>query len=91
VRVLHDLEDVDFSANPLYVCDIRDFRLFKNFDGDLFIGRNMAAQLDFAKSALSDRFTEDVVAYLALVGSEHDLLLRLWILMFLELNGEAVI
>lgn len=62
VRVVHLLEDFDFSRDAFNVFLVFDFGLFQDFDCDLLARQNVRAQPDFAEGALTQGFPEDVVA-----------------------------
>lgn len=59
---------MDFSGNPLYVCDVDDLLLHQDLDGYFLTGEGVRAEFDLAKSALSDGLSENVVADLLLFG-----------------------
>lgn len=62
VRVTNLLQNLYLAANPLDVLLVFDARLLQYLDGHLLVRKRVHGELDLAESALSERFTEDVVA-----------------------------
>lgn len=54
--VLDSFQNVNLSGDSLDVSYVCNLRLFEDFYRHFFLGRNMGTDLDFAKSALTDRF-----------------------------------
>jgi hypothetical protein len=48
------LEYMDFPRNSLYICHVLDSVLLKNFHSNFFTCEEVFAQLDFAKSTLTN-------------------------------------
>jgi hypothetical protein len=82
VGMLDSFQNVNLSGDSLDVSYVCNLRLFEDFYRYFFLGRNMGADLDFAKSSLTDRFAEYVLADLSLVGLQLYLLSNV----FLHLN-----
>ncbi len=80
--VLDSFQNVNLSGDSLDVSYVCNLRLLEDFYRHFFLGRNVGADFDFAKSALTDRFAEYVLANLALVGVQLYLLSNV----FLHLN-----
>ena len=55
IWVANDLENVDFSSNPLYIRLVFDFVLFQDLDGYFFTRNQMSSQSYFAEGSLSQR------------------------------------
>ena len=56
------LEDLYFTCNSLYVCDITNSLLFKYFHRHLLSREYMRADLDLTKRALSYGLAKNVMA-----------------------------
>jgi hypothetical protein len=80
--MLDSFQNVNLSGDSLDVSYVCNLRLFEDFYRYFFLGRNMGADFDFAKSSLTDRFSEYVLADLSLVGLQLYLLSNV----FLHLN-----
>lgn len=68
--VLNNFEDVDFSRNPLNVCDIQYLRFFQYFDSNFGLGEYMHSNFDFSEGSLSNSFAQDVLADFSLMRLE---------------------
>jgi len=61
LRMTDDLEDVNLSGDTFHIGNVADLRLLEDFDGHFLACRDMCAQFDLAKSALSDGFPKEVL------------------------------
>ena len=58
------LEYFDFARDAINVFSVSDASFFQNFDGYVFLGQDVLGHLHLAEGALTERFTEYVVAEL---------------------------
>ncbi len=63
VRVAHNLQNVDFTADALHVVNVCDFAFFQNLNCNLLIRKNMNSFLHFAKCPLAKRFSDSITPY----------------------------
>ena len=76
--MLNDFQNMNLSGDSLDICDVGNFTFLKNLHSDLFACSDVAAEFDFAESALANGLPEDVLAHFPLVWKQLDLGCRLF-------------
>ena len=62
MRMLNDFQNMNLSGDSLDICDVGNFTFLKNLHSDLFACSDVAAEFDFAESALTKRLRDAVRA-----------------------------
>jgi len=74
LRVLNNLQNVDFPGHSLHVGYIDDLGLLEDLDSDLSLGEDVHANLDLAEGAFADCLAQDVLTNFTFVLFQMDVL-----------------